>query len=280
MNTATRSANDGDRADVPTIAITSGKGGVGKTSIVVNLGATLATFGRRTTLVDADYGLGNIDVALGLDADATLGDLLRHDAALGDVLLPAGDDLQILPAATGATDLTFLSNEQRTRLGGALTSVAETSDVVLVDTATGISDNVVHWLTAATDVVIVTADDPAAWLDAYAVLKLVHQLGQHRVSLLVNRVATEALARSVHHRIASTAERHLGIDLTLFGWVVDDPMLAAAARRRTPVARLMPSAPSSRCFRRLARNLLATPAMRRASARAAVESERLEPVGT
>ena len=263
---------------LPTVAVTSGKGGVGKTSVVVNLAVAMARFEARVALLDADYGLGNADIMLGVAGEYTMEHVVGGRATLDQVIVTAPGGVRLLPAATGAQELTSLTCEQRGRLHSALSELAGSTDLLLIDTATGISDNVVSWLEAADDVLVVTSPDPTAIVDAYAVLKLVQRLDPaKRLQLLVNEVSDEAEARVVHARLDAAVREFLRSRLELFGHVVHDPALAEAVRRREPIVTLHPDAPASRCFRRLARKLLRrlqTPA----KSRTQVRSRSLEPV--
>jgi flagellar biosynthesis protein FlhG len=262
---------------VRTIAVTSGKGGVGKTSVVINLAVALAEKGVRVAILDADYGLGNIDILLGLEAERTLEDVLRGHLSLDRVLLEGPAGVRILPAANGVQDLTSLTNEQQLRLRAALSGLAGSTDVLLVDTATGISDNVVTWLRAADEVLVVTSPDPAAIVDAYAVFKLLVRIDADKpLALLVNLSRDEEEAAAVHEGIAAAVREFLHGELPLFGHVVRDPALEEAARRRHPIVTLRPSSPASRCFRRLARALLAGPP---SPARAEEQASLLAPAG-
>ena len=263
---------------LPTVAITSGKGGVGKTSVAVNLAVALARFQARVALLDADYGLGNADILLGVNGELTLEHIVSGRATIDQVMVAAPGGVRLLPAATGAQELTSLTCEQRGRLHAALAELADTTDVLLVDTATGIADNVVSWLETADQVLVVTSPDPAAVVDAYAVIKLIQRLDPaKRLEILVNDVSDEAEARSVHARLDAAVREFLRTELELFGHVVHDPALADAVRRREPIVTLHPDAPASRCFRRLARKLLRrlqTPT----AARTQVRTKALEPV--
>jgi flagellar biosynthesis protein FlhG len=147
---------------------------------------------------------------------------------------------------------------QSSRLQSAVADLTAASDVLLVDTATGISDNVVSWLQAANEVLVVTSPDPAAIVDAYAVLKLLAGLdSRRRLLLLVNNVRDEQEASAVHQRLESAVCEFLHTNLVAFGHVLRDPLLQEAVRRRQPIVTFLPDSPSSACFTRLARRLLA-----------------------
>jgi flagellar biosynthesis protein FlhG len=261
-----------------TVAVTSGKGGVGKTSVVVNLAVACARLGARVTLLDADYGLGNVDIYLGLNSENTLEGLLRGRQDLGAVLRDGPEGVRILPASTGAQDLTCLTHEQQQRLSSGLRGLAASTDLLLVDTATGISDNVVAWLEAADEVLLVTSPDPAAIVDAYAVVKLLARMDAGKeLSLLVNKVRNRHEAVAVHDGLRVAVREFLDRELDFFGHVLRDGLLEEAVRHRQPVVTYLPEAPASRCFRRLAGRLVASTAVRATPAEEADEAL-LEPV--
>jgi flagellar biosynthesis protein FlhG len=154
------------------IAITSGKGGVGKTNVVINLAASLARLGHRVGVIDADFGLGNIDVLLGLTPAFHLGHVLSGEKTLTDITLQGPLGVKIIPAGSGIRALTALNDVQWRRLRTVIQTISADLDFLLIDTAAGVSDNVVELLLLAERVLVVTSFDPAAVVDAYAVIKI------------------------------------------------------------------------------------------------------------
>ncbi|MEJ7713714.1 MAG: P-loop NTPase [Pyrinomonadaceae bacterium] len=188
-----------------TIAVTSGKGGVGKSNFAVNIALELAARGRRVSLLDADMALANADVLLGLNPQFHLGHVLSGQHSLEEVVLTVGHGMRLIPGGSGIEELANLSFEQHKRLIAELCAMEEESDFMIIDTAAGIAGNVLSVLRAATEVVIVTTPDPTAVVDAYATIKVLHQHSPHKpISVVVNNVVgvgdAEQVFQSALHR--------------------------------------------------------------------------------
>jgi flagellar biosynthesis protein FlhG len=244
------------RRTFTTIGITSGKGGVGKTSVAVNLAAALARLRHRVALLDADFALGNVDVLLGLAPEAHLGHVLAGERALKDIVVPAGHDLRIIPATSGLRHMSALTPVQWRRLADGLDTLNGDIDFLIVDTAAGISDNVVEVLRAAERVVIVTSLEPTAVVDAYAMIKLL-TLSEPSLELavLVNSARDEREARLVFSQLDVAADRFLGRRLAFDGFIPHDTTMRDAILAQRPVVDHMPQADASRAFRVLASRL-------------------------
>ena len=239
-----------------TIAITSGKGGVGKSSIVLNLAVALARLDRRVGVLDADFGLGNVDVLLGLTPRKHIGHLLAGEASIDDITMSGPLGIQLVPASSGLRELTSLTPPQWQRLIAALELLTNRLDFLIVDTAAGIGDNVVDLACATERVVIVTSLDPTAVVDAYAMIKvLTHADRTKDLGLLVNGVAGEREGRIVFQQLDVAAERFLQRRLRYYGFIVHDMAVRDAVLSQTTVVDRMPQAPASRCFRALATRL-------------------------
>jgi flagellar biosynthesis protein FlhG len=238
------------------IAITSGKGGVGKTNIVINLGVALARLRHRVAILDADFGLGNVDVLLGLAPTAHLGAVLAGEASVDDILLDGPSGIKVIPAGSGVRSLTALTPIQWDRLNDALEEVADSVDFLLVDTASGVSDNVIDLLTSASRVLVVTSIEPTAVVDAYAVIKLISTTSSLReIGLLVNNAVDATDAELVFAQLQVAAERFLHRRLTYFGFIPHDPAIRESVLMQRPVVDHLPQAASSRSFRLLAARL-------------------------
>jgi flagellar biosynthesis protein FlhG len=238
------------------LAVTSGKGGVGKTNLAVNVSVALARLGHRVAIVDGDFGLGNVDVMLGLTPGAHVGHLLAGEKSLEDVLVEGPRGLRVLPAGSGVQPLTALTADQRQRLHAAIEQARASFDFLVIDTAPGISDNVVDMLKLAQHVLLMTSLDPAALVDAYALAKV---LWKHAASadigLIVNGVRDGAEGRLAFRQIDRAAARFLGHHLRYFGFVPDDPAVREAMLSQCPLVDHLPQTPASRCFRLLATRL-------------------------
>ena len=241
-----------------TIAVTSGKGGVGKTNVVVNLAVALAGMRQRVLVLDADFGLGNVDVSLGLTPTAHLGDVLSGHRSVRDALIEGPMGVTILPAGSGMSDLTDLTPAQWTRLDAALKTLTN-FDFLLIDTAAGVSTNVIDLLVSSDQVLVVTSPEPCAVVDAYAVVKILHvSSARPEIGLLVNDVIGSHEAALVFQQLDVAARRFLGRSLGSFGFVVHDPEIRETVSMQRAIVSDRPQAAASRCFRRLAMRVLGT----------------------
>ena len=239
-----------------TIAVTSGKGGVGKTSVAVNLAVSLARLGPRVALVDADLGLGSVDVALGLAPSHHLGHVLNGDREVDEVMLDGPAGVRIVPASSGLRELTALSPRQWQRLGQALDAVARSVDVMVIDTAPGLSETVVDLLGRADRVAIVTSREPTAIVDAYAVIKvLTRSEAAAEIGVLVNGADDRSEASLVFTQLRVAASRFLQRRVCDYGFVPDDPAAREAVLAQQCLVDFSPQSPASRCFRLLAARL-------------------------
>lgn len=236
------------------IAITGGKGGIGKTTVSINLAVALAASGKRVLLLDADLGLANVDVLLNLKVKRNLSHVLAGECELAEVLLDGPSGVTVVPAASGVRAMSELSEPQRAGLIHAFSDIAHEADVLLIDTAAGISGNTVTFCGAAQEVVVVVCNDPASITDAYATIKVLHQAnGRSRFRILVNMVRDLAEGREVFGKLVTVADRFLDVTLELVGTIVFDLRASDAARARVPLVQKYPSSPAALTFKKLAR---------------------------
>jgi flagellar biosynthesis protein FlhG len=239
-----------------TIAITSGKGGVGKSNIAVNVALELAVRGHRVSLFDADCALANTDVLLGLNPHYHLGHVLAGQRTLEQVVIEAAHGLRLIPGGSGTEELANLSYEQHARLVSDLQALEQDSDFMIIDTAAGIAANVTGVLRAAMEVVIITTPDPTAVVDAYATIKVLHQHAPSKpIKVVVNDVVGISDADRVFAQLRAVTTRFLNHQIEHLGMIPRDPELADAVREQTPVIEYAPDAPSSRALRLIARRL-------------------------
>lgn len=244
------------------IAVTSGKGGVGKSNIVVNLGLALANLGCRVLLIDADLGLANLDILLGLSPVYTIQDVFSLEQDLSDVVMTGPAGLKILPASSGLPELAELDEFQKLFLMNELDHYSEEFDVVLIDTGAGISRNVLFFNLAAQERILVANNQPTSLTDTYALMKIMalrHR--QTRFKLLVNGVTRPWEGEAVYRTLLQVAERFLEEEVSLeyLGIIPYDESIPQAVMRQQPVLTLYPNAPASQAFARLARQLRAAP---------------------
>ncbi len=238
---------------VKVIAVTGGKGGVGKTTVASNLGVALAARGRNVMLLDADFGLANIDVMLGLAPRRNLAHVLAGECGLEDVIVPGPCGLRIVPASSGLGRMAALSNPEHAGIIHAFSTVARDLEVLLIDTAAGLAASVTTFARAAHHVMVVVCDEPASITDAYGLIKVLsREHGVNRFSVLANQVRSPGEGRELHHKIARVCDRFLDVTLEFAGHVPLDEYLKRAIRRQQAVVEAYPSAPSSQALKILA----------------------------
>lgn len=242
------------------VTVTSGKGGVGKTNVVANLAVGLARMGKRVLVLDADLGLGNIDVLLGLVPRYTLEDVLSGSRHLSDIVIQGPAGIQVLPAGSGLPQLTSLTDSQQFILQSELEDVASTVDVLLIDTGAGISPNVTYFASAAQETVVVISSEPTSLTDAYALMKvLCRQHRERRFNVLVNMVKSQREAAQAFRKLDVAAERFLNVSLTYLGFIPLDDYVPMAVMEQRAVAELFPCSPASRAFAELAKKIAGWP---------------------
>lgn len=239
-----------------TIAVTGGKGGVGKSNFAVNVALALAARKRRVTLFDADMGLANADVLFGLNPQFHLGHVLSGQRTLSEVIVETEGGVRLIPGGSGVEELSNLTQEQNRTLVAELRAMEEKSDYMIIDTAAGIAGNVTGVLRAAAEVVIVTTPDPTAIVDAYALIKVLHRFApQKPIWVVVNDVVGVGDAEQTFAQIRNAALRFLNHSVEHLGTIPRDPELAEAVREQIPVIHYEPQTPASRAFRLVAKHL-------------------------
>lgn len=240
-------------SNVKVIAVASGKGGVGKTNVSVNLAWQLAREGKKVLLLDADLGLANVDILLNLKPKLNISDVVEGRCALKDILLEAPGGFTVIPAASGKKSMAEMASNQHAGIVMAMSELDQAFDIMIVDTAAGISDSVVTFSRASHHVTVVCSDEPTSMADAYALIKVLNKdAGITRFQVLRNRVNSELQARSGFNRLAETAYRFLNIQLDYAGFIPDDPCVAKAVSKQQCVSQAYPSSPAAKAFMRLA----------------------------
>lgn len=239
---------------VKVIAITSGKGGVGKTNVSVNLATALAGLGRQVMLLDADLGLANVDVVLGLQTSANLSHVVSGERALDDIIIQGPRGIQIVPGASGVSRMAGLSQMEQAGLIHAFSELSQPLDVLVVDTPAGISSEVISFCRASQEVIVVVCNEPASITDAYALIKILNQEhGIGRFQVLVNRVRDEHEGYILYRKMLAVCGRFLDVVLQYIGVIPEDSMLRQAVKRQGSVVELYPGSASGRAFKYLAR---------------------------
>ena len=245
---------------VRVVAVTSGKGGVGKTNVTANLAVALAHLGRRVMVLDADLGLGNLDVLLGLTPSFSLADVLSGQRRLREVLVPGPGGITVLPAGSGFQNLTALSDHQIRELQSEMDELQEETDILLIDTGAGIGRNVTSFATMAQDIIVVAAPEPTSLTDAYALMKVLStQYSERRFRLLVSMTRTPTDGQDVYRKLSLVAERFLHISINFLGSIPFDPRLAEAVCQQRPLVELYPQSKAAQAFLGLAHDLAEWP---------------------
>ncbi len=241
------------RRSIQVIAVTGGKGGVGKTNVSLNLAMAMTRQGKKVMLMDADLGLANVDVMLGICPRYNLSHVLSGERSLEEVIVTAPNGLRIVPAPSGIKGMAELDAAQHATLIRAFSELSYSLDVLLVDTAAGISDSVISFTKASQEVIVVICDEPASMTDAYALIKLLyreHDIGRFRV--VSNMVHSKQEGRRLYENLARVTDRYLFVELDYMGCIPYDKLLRKAVRQQTAVVEAYPESSASQQFKVLA----------------------------
>jgi len=260
MNANKPIKTDSPQKPVRVIAVASGKGGVGKTNVSVNLGISLSKLGNRVLLMDADMGLANVDIMLGLQTDYNLSHVLDGQKTLQEVIVEGPGGLKIIPAASGVSRMAQLSAMENAGIINAFSELNGELDILIVDTAAGIADSVVSFCRAAQEVVVVVTDEPASITDAYALIKVLsrdYQLSKFR--LLANMSRSAAHGRQLYEKLAKVCEQFLDVSIDYLGTVPFDHDLREAVQKQSPVTVYKPNSEAAKSFRGMAQQIQGWP---------------------
>lgn len=245
---------------VRVIAVTGGKGGVGKTNVSVNLAIALAELERRVVLLDADLGLANVDVVLGLHPPYDLSHVIRGERELPEVVMQGPGGIRVIPGASGVKQMAALSEAEHAGLIQAFSDLGVDLDTLVVDTAAGISDAVISFARAAHEVLVVVCDEPASLTDAYAIIKLLNRdHGQSRFRVLANMVQSSQEGHELYNKLCRVTDRYLDVMLGFMGCIPHDEALRKAVRGQRAVVHAYPRSRAAQAFRSLARKIDALP---------------------
>ena len=243
------------------ISVASGKGGVGKTNLTANLAFAFAAAGKRVLILDADLNLANIDVLLGLNPPFTLHHVFLGEKKLREVMVEGPGGIRILPGSSGILELSHLSESERLYFLTEMEELGGDTDILLIDTAAGINDNVIYFTLASQERVILLTPEPTSLTDAYALIKVLStRHGVRRFTIIVNMAADEREARNVFKQLSAVCDRFLDtLSLDFLGHIPYDRKLVSAVRGQRLVMEAAPGAPSSAMFSRIADALLRRP---------------------
>jgi flagellar biosynthesis protein FlhG len=245
------------RRPVRVVCVTSGKGGVGKTNITVNLALALSLQNQSVMVLDADLGLANVDVILGLHPLYNLSHVIDQERTLEEIIITGPNGIRIIPASSGIKRMAELTVDENAGIVSAFSELNDSLDVLLIDSAAGIADSVITFSRASHEVVVVVCDEPASITDAYAMLKLLSQeYGVDRFQILANRIATVQEGRELFAKLVKVADRFLDVTLHFFGAIPEDPQLRKAVQAQRAVVEAFPGSRSAEAFHRLAAQII------------------------
>ncbi len=241
---------------IQAIAVTGGKGGVGKTNVSINLAVALADIGKRVLVLDADLGLANVDVVLGLHPEYDLSHVLRGERTLEEVIITGPSGIQVVPAASGLRHMAELSEAEHAGLIRAFSELGNDLDILIVDTAAGISDTVISFSRAVQELIVVVCDEPASITDAYALIKLLNrEYGIHRFRVLANMTRSVQEGRDLYNKLCRVTDRYLDVVLSYTGNVPFDESMRKAVKSQKPVVHAYPRSPSAQILKNLAKKV-------------------------
>ncbi len=261
---------------VQVVAITGGKGGVGKTNVSVNLAVAMAQDGKKVLLLDGDMGLANVDVLLGLKPLSNISHVLSGEMALADIIMRGPAGVRVIPAASGLSKLAALGSAQHAGLINAFSDLGADIDTLIIDTAAGISPNVTSYSRAAQEVVVVLCDEPAAITDSYALIKVLSkEFGVSRFRIIANMVDGSQDGRTLFNKLLRVTDRYLDVALDFIGSIPQDEYLKRAVQRQKAVIEAYPRSKAAVAIRKIAQKAYAWPLPTRAQGHMEFFLERL-----
>ncbi len=237
------------------ISFTSGKGGVGKSNSLINIGLALVNQGRRVLILDADLGLANVDILLGLTPKYTLEDLLFNEKTIDEIIINASNGLSIIPAGSGASSLLNLSSYQKSLLMSEVERIAKDYDYLLIDTGAGIGQDVLFFNSVAMEVICVITDEPTSLTDTYSLIKILSQKGEKEFSILVNNVQSEKDANKAYRKLFLAVEKFLKVKLKFIGFIQNDSVVNESIESQKAFVEKFPSSKAGRQVVSLAKKI-------------------------
>lgn len=243
------------------IAVTSGKGGVGKSNTAINLAIQLKKLGQRVIILDADFGLANIEIMFGTVPKNSLCDLIYQGKSIQEIITRGAGNVDFISGGSGIVDLANLSRQHLIYIVQNLAQLDSLADVIIIDTGAGIAEAVIEFLVASDEIILVTTPEPTSITDSYSLLKVLHQhdrfsIQDSKIRVLTNRVENQEEGRALYDKLNVVVSRYLELPLTYMGAVPQDSRLAEAVMRQSPVSLWAPEAKSTRAYERLAARLM------------------------
>lgn len=242
------------------ITVTSGKGGVGKSNVSVNLAIHFKKLGKRVIIFDADFGLANVEVIFGIVPKYNMFDMIYNNKSITDILTSGPLGIEFISGGSGVQELLKLDKNQLTYMIEKLYELDRLADIIIIDTGAGISDSVLDFVSASGEVLLVTTPEPTAITDAYAVLKAISKrhgnLEDKQINLLVNRTDSDFEGQEIYEKLNKVTNRYLGINLTNMGYLPNDKQLVKAVVEQKPVTILYPKSAISKGIEMLASRMI------------------------
>ncbi len=246
-----------NRSIARVLAVTSGKGGAGKTTVSVNLAIALAAQRRRVVVLDGDLGLANVEVLMGLNSLYNLQHVIEGEKSITEILVKGPGGIEVVPGSSGLAKMADLGPVGRQNLLDSLKDLQEKSDFIIIDTMAGIGRNAVSFAAAADEILLVTTPEPSAVVDGYAMVKAIHAQRDDAVfRLIVNMVSSRQQAAAVTANLSQVAQQYLGCNLASLGYIVRDPHVAQGVMQTRPFLLQFPNAPASCCIREIAARII------------------------
>lgn len=242
------------------ISVTSGKGGVGKTSFSISFGIALSALGKRVLLFDADLGMANIDVLLNVKPKFDILDVISGDKDIKDIIVEAPGGLSFIPGASGLQQLAYLSDAQFNKIISGFNDIEEEFDYMIIDTGAGLSKNVTNFLLASDEIFLVTTTEPHAIMDAYSIIKVITDLStQKNINLIINKCESKGEAISVSNKMKATSLRFLELDISYLGHIFEDKSVSKSVKSQVPLMLMYPDSQAALCIKNIAASYSGSP---------------------
>lgn len=260
-----RNMNQKKSKPVRVIAVTSGKGGVGKTNLSVNLGVALSQAGRKVALLDADMSLANVDILLGLSPEYNLSHVLQGEKSLQEIMVTGSEGLMVIPASSGIQHMSELSVNEQSGIISAFSGIDQDLDVLIVDTAAGITSTVVNFARASQEIIVVICDEPTSLTDAYAYIKLLNRdFGIGKFQIVSNMVQSVQQGQHLFTKLTKVTDRYLDVSLGYVGSIPFDDSLRKAVQKQKPVVEVFPDSDAAQAITHLAKHIDSWPIKKQA----------------
>jgi len=255
-NSIVRSSDTSPSRPAKVLAVTSGKGGVGKTCFSISFAIALQNLGKRVLLFDADLGMANVDVLLNIKPEFDIQDVISGDKSINEVILKGPGGVNFIPGASGLQQLAYLSDSQFNRIITGFNEIEKDFDYLIIDTGAGLSKNVTNFLLSCDEILLVTTPEPHAVMDAYSIIKVIKDLNTTQgINLIINRCESRAEALVILNKMRSISQRFLKVNINYLGYIQEDRNVTRSIKSQVPLMLMYPDSPSSRCIKYIAETL-------------------------